>query len=406
MRCRICKNEKLRTFLSLGTTPLANSFLSKEDLKKEEKKFPLELCFCERCKLVQLTYIVPSEDMFSNYVYLSSTTKTFQKHFAEMAEKISKGFSLNKSSLAVDIGSNDGILLKGFQKFNVQVIGVEPAINVAKIAEENGVETINDFFNEKVVKEIIRRKGKADVVTATNVFAHIDDIDSVIENVKRLLKDNGIYVIEIQYFVDTIETMTFDNIYHEHMSYYTLSSLDYFFRKHGMTVFRVERVPTHGGSLRVFAAKNNSRHKAHESIKKLLDYEKKIGIDNFETYKKFGEKVYGVRDKLVDYIKNIKKQNNIIAAYGAPAKGNTLLNFCNIGKEYIEYIVEDNPLKQGLFAPGTHIPVVSPSMLEEKTPDYIIILAWNFADEILEKAKKFRDNGVKFIIPLPDPRIV
>jgi len=406
MKCRICKNEKLKTFLSLGTTPLANSFLSKEGLKKEEKRFPLELCFCDNCKLVQLTFIVPSEDMFSNYVYLSSTTKTFQKHFSEMAEHITKSFSLSENSLAVDIGSNDGILLKGFQTSNVQVIGVEPAANVAKIAEENGVETINDFFNENVVNEIIKRKGKADVVTATNVFAHIDDIDSVVENVKSLLKDEGIYVIEIQYFADTIETMTFDNVYHEHMSYYTLSSLDFFFNKHDMQAFRVERVATHGGSLRVFAAKKSSKHKVHESIKKLLDYEKSIGIDDFETYRKFGQEVYGVRDKLVDYIKNIKKQNKKIAAYGAPAKGNTLLNFCNIGKDYIEYIVEDNPLKQGLYAPGTHIPVVSSKMLDENLPDYILILAWNFADEILEKTKKYREKGVKFIVPLPKPKIV
>jgi len=355
---------------------------------------------------VQLTFIVPSEDMFSNYVYLSSTTKTFQKHFSEMAEHITKSFSLSENSLAVDIGSNDGILLKGFQTSNVQVIGVEPAANVAKIAEENGVETINDFFNENVVNEIIKRKGKADVVTATNVFAHIDDIDSVVENVKSLLKDEGIYVIEIQYFADTIETMTFDNVYHEHMSYYTLSSLDFFFNKHDMQAFRVERVATHGGSLRVFAAKKSSKHKVHESIKKLLDYEKSIGIDDFETYRKFGQEVYGVRDKLVDYIKNIKKQNKKIAAYGAPAKGNTLLNFCNIGKDYIEYIVEDNPLKQGLYAPGTHIPVVSSKMLDENLPDYILILAWNFADEILEKTKKYREKGVKFIVPLPKPKIV
>ena len=406
MKCRICKNDKLNTFLSLGTTPLANSFLSKEDLKKKEKRFPLELCFCDNCKLVQLTYIVPSEDMFSNYVYLSSTTKTFQKHFADMAESITKYFKLSSKSLAVDIGSNDGILLKGFQKFGVQVIGVEPAANIAKIAEENGVDTINGFFNKDVVKEIIRKKGRADVITATNVFAHIDDIDSAIEDVKLLLKDSGIYVIEVQYFVDTIQTMTFDNVYHEHMSYYTLMSLDYFFKKHGMKVFKVQNVPTHGGSLRVFAAKNNSIHKVDISVEKMLDDEKNMGIGDFETYKKFGDKVYKMRDKLVNYIKNIKKQDKKIAGYGAPAKSNTLLNFCNMGRDYIDYIVEDNPLKQGLFAPGTHIPVVSPKTLDEKTPDYILILAWNFADEILAKTKKYAEKGIKFVIPLPEPRIV
>ena len=406
MKCRICKNDKLKAFLSLGTTPLANRFLSKEDLKKEEKKFPLELCFCGNCKLVQLTYIVPSEEMFSNYVYLSSTTKTFQKHFADMAGKLTKDFGLSNKSLAVDIGSNDGILLKGFQKFNVQVIGVEPAANVAKIAEGNGVETINGFFSGKAVKEIIRRKGEADAVTAANVFAHIDDIDSVAENVKSLLKDEGVYIIEIQYFVDTIKKMNFDNVYHEHMSYYTLTSLDYFFRKHGMEIFNVQKVSTHGGSLRVFTKKKNAGHKIDSSVKEILDYEKKIGVDNFEIYRNFAEKVCKVKDVLVDYIKNIKKQNKKIAGYGAPAKGNTLLNFCNIGKEQIEYIVEDNPLKQGLYAPGTHIPVVSPKMLSEKKPDYILILAWNFAGEILEKTKNCRDKGIKFIIPLPEPRMV
>jgi 2-polyprenyl-3-methyl-5-hydroxy-6-metoxy-1,4-benzoquinol methylase len=406
MKCRICKNENLRKFLSLGTTPLANSFLSKDGLKKEEKKFPLELCFCERCKLVQLTYIVPSEDMFRDYVYLSSTTKSFRKHFEEMAIEIAKDFGLDEKSVVVDIGSNDGILLKPFKELGINIIGVEPAANVAKIAEENGIETINDFFNEKVVDEIIKSKGNADVVTANNVFAHIDDIGSVIENVKRLLKKDGIYVIEIQYFVDTIEQMTFDNVYHEHMSYYTLTSLDYFFRLHGMEVFRVKRIGTHGGSLRVFVKKKGSGHKADDSVKKLVDYEKNMGIDDFKIYEEYGKKVDGVKKKLVDYIKKIKNEGKIIAAYGAPAKGNTLLNFCNIGKDYIEYIIEDNPLKQNLFAPGTHIQVVSSKILDEKLPDFILILAWNFADEILNKTKNYAEKGVKFIIPLPEPRIV
>ena len=405
-KCRICGNKNLKKFLSLGKTPLANSFLSKEDLSKEEKKFPLELCFCEKCKLVQLTYIVPSEDMFSNYVYLSSTTKTFQIHFAKMAEDITKEFKLGENSLAVDIGSNDGILLKGFKKFGVRIIGVEPAANVAQIAEKGGIETINDFFSEKVVTEIIRGKGKADVITATNVFAHIDDIDGVISNVKHLLKEDGIYVIEIQYFVDTIEQMTFDNIYHEHMSYYTLSSLDYFFRKHGMEIFKAEKVDTHGGSLRVFAKQKGSGHKVDSSVNRILEHEKKIGIGDFSLYNNFGEKVYGARDNLVRYIMDIKKQGRKIAGYGAPAKSNTLLNFCGIGKDEIDFIVEDNALKQGLYAPGTHIPVVNPKMLDEKKPDYILILAWNFADEILSKTKKYSESGTKFIIPLPEPRIV
>ena len=406
MECRICKNEDLEIFLSLGKSPLANSFLTGEDLTKEEKKYPLELVFCNDCKLVQLSYVVDPEVMFKNYVYVSSTSKTFRIHFTKMAEDISKDFNLNEDSLVVDVGSNDGILLKGFQKCGVQTIGVEPATNIAEIAQKNGVETINDFFDNKVANQIIDKKGNADVVTANNVFAHINDIDEVIKNVKLLLKENGIFVIEVQYLVDTIENMTFDNVYHEHLSYYTLTSLNYFFKKHGMDIFNVQRVDSHGGSLRVFIIKNSEKHEINEEVGKLLDYEKKIGVDKIDLYNKFSDKVYGVKEKLISYVKDIKNQNKSIAGYGAPAKSTTLLNFSNIGKEFIDYIVEDNPLKIGLYTPGTHIPIVSSEFLDKRTPDYVLILAWNFAQEILSKTKKYSDKGTKFIIPLPEPKIV
>ncbi len=406
MGCRICGNEGLKKFLSLGKTPLANSFLPEEDLSKKENAFPLELCFCPECRLVQLTEVVPPEMMFKNYVYVSSTTKTFQVHFAKMAEDISKEFGLGDSSLAVDIGSNDGILLKGFQKMGVKVIGVEPATNIAKMAEENGVETINDFFNESSANEIIKRKGNADIITATNVFAHVGNINDFTKNIKSLLKKDGIFVIEIQYFVDTLEKMTFDNVYHEHVSYFTLTSLKNFFERNGMQVFNAQRVDSHGGSLRVFAKIKEGKHDIDESVHSILNYEKELGIDYFETYEKFAYLVNKSKADLIKFVKDIKSKGKIIAAYGAPAKGNTLLNFCGIGKESIEYIVEDNPLKQGTFAPGTHIPVVSPKMLDDKKPDFIMILAWNFAEEILKKTKKYADMGIKFIIPLPEPRIV
>ncbi len=406
MKCRICSNKNLEKFLSLGESPLANNFLKKEDLEKGEPKFPLELVFCSTCNLVQLSYVVDPELMFKNYVYVSSTSNTFRHHFTKMAEDITKDFHLDEKSLAVDIGSNDGTLLKGFQKFNIKVMGVEPATNVARIAEEKGVETINNFFNKESVDKIIDKKGKADVLIACNVFAHIDNIDSVIENVKLLLKDSGIFVIEVQYLVNTIEYMTFDNIYHEHLSYYSLTTLKYFFEKHDMEIFNSIKVKTHGGSLRVFIQKKNNEHKINENVNKILDYEKKIGINNMGIHKGFAEKVYSVKEKLNSYIKNIKKEKRIIAGYGAPAKSSTLLNFCSIGKKEIDYIVDDNPLKIGLYTPGTHIPVVSSEELEKNTPDYILILAWNFTHEILEKTKKYADKGVKFIIPLPEPRIV
>ena len=405
MECRICKNRDLNEFLSLGRTPLANSFLSKGQLSQKEESFPLAVCFCQNCKLVQLTYVVPAETMFRNYVYVSSTSNTFRKHFTKMAEDIAKEFNFDEKSLAVDIGSNDGILLKGFRKSKVQTIGVEPAANVAKIAEENGIETINSFFDEKAANEIVARKGHADIVTATNVFAHANDIDSFAENVKCLLKKDGIFVIEVQYFIDTIQKMTFDNIYHEHLSYFTLTSLIYFFKRHGMEIFNAQRVDSHGGSLRAFVKKNEGRHKTSKNVDKILKHENEIGINNLEIYTEFARRVYAAREKLRSYVENIKKQGMSIAGYGAPAKSTTLLNFCRIGSDFLDYIVDDSPLKIGLYTPGTHIPVVGPDFIGKKRPDYILILAWNFAKEILAKTKKYSSHGVKFIIPLPEPRM-
>jgi len=403
MKCRACDSENLKTFLDLGETPLANSFLSEKQLGEKENVFPLKLCVCSDCKFVQLTYIVPPELMFKNYLYLTSVSKTGSLHFTNLAASIAKQFDLTKDSLAVDIGSNDGVLLQGFQKFGVQTIGVEPAENVAKIAEANGVETINDFFNEKVVKEIISRKGQADVVTATNVFAHVNDIQLLIENVRTLLKDNGILVIEAPYLLDMLDKMTFDTIYHEHLSYISVSPLITFFRRQQMEVFRIEHVDIHGGSLRIFVKKKNGKQEIDSSVSSLLATEKTRGMDKIETYEEFAKKVYDVRNKLVKYLKDLKAQGKTIVAYTAPAKANTLLNFCNIGKEYIDYIVDDTPLKQNLYTPGTHIPVVSQATLQEgKTPDYILILAC----EILAKTKNYADKGVKFIIPLPEPKIV
>ncbi len=406
MKCRICNNKNIGKFLSLGNSPLANSFLSKEDMEKEESTYPLELAFCDNCKLVQLTCVVPPELMFKNYVYVTSTSNTFKIHFTKMAEDISKEFRLNDGSLVVDIGSNDGLLLKGFQKFKVKTIGIEPATNVAKIAEENGIETINDFFNDKSAKRIIKKKGHADVITANNVFAHINDINDVINNVKLLLKKDGIFVIEVQYLVDTMEKMTFDNIYHEHLSYFTLTSLNYFFKKNGMEVFNVQRVDSHGGSLRVFIKKSEGKHEINEQVKKMLEYEKNRGIDNIAIYKKFADSVYKAKEKLTSYTNGIKNRGKSIVGYGAPAKSTTLLNFCNIGNDFIDYIVDENPLKTGLYTPGTHIPVVSPEMLDKKSPDYILILAWNFTEEILNKTKKYASAGTRFIVPLPEPKIV
>lgn len=404
--CRTCGNEKLETFLSLGSQPLANSFLKKEDLDKEEPKFPLEVCFCSNCALVQLTFVVPPELMFSNYVYVSSTSQTFRNHFLGMAETLTAMFHLDSSSLAVDIGSNDGLLLSGFKKFGVRTVGIEPAANIALSAQQNGIETINEFFSASTASKIVNEKGSVDIVTANNVFAHIHDIKSVVENVKKMLKDDGVFVIEAHYLFDMIEKMNFGAVYHEHLSHYTATALVNFFKKQEMAVFRIDRVPTHGGSLRVFVQKNSGKHPVDSSVSNLLKEEENKGVQNKETYALFASKVLEIKDRLTTLLKELKDKGSVVAGFGAPAKMIPLLNFCSIGPSEIQFIVDENPLKQGLLTPGTHIPVVSMSELEKNLPDYLLILAWDFAEEIMRKTASLHSKGVKYIIPFPELRII
>ncbi|MBS3136770.1 class I SAM-dependent methyltransferase [Candidatus Woesearchaeota archaeon] len=403
MRFRIGGEDEGIEFLNLGKTPLANNFLKKEQVGKEET-YPLVLAYSPNSHFVQLTTAVPAEKMFKEYVYMTSTTKTFQRHFKEMADRLMSFLSLDSESFVVDIGSNDGLLLQAFQVHSIQVVGVEPAENIAKIARERGVGTINGFFSSSVVQQIIANYKKASLVTANNVFAHVDDIDGFTKNVYELLEPEGVFVIEFQYFVDTVETMTFDNVYHEHVSYYTITSLEPFFKRHGFTIFFLEHIGTHGGSIRAYMKKSSSKRPVDPIVSQYLSEEKKKGILTRHYYENFGKAVYEARDKLVRFVKDIKSEGKTIAGYGAPAKANTLLNFCGIGREYISYIVDDNPLKQGLYTPGTHIPVFSAQKLVSEPPDCLLILAWNFAQEILQRTKDLK--GVTFIIPLPTPQIV
>ncbi len=403
MNCHICGSSEVKPFLSLGETALANSYLTEEMLAVPEKKFPLEVAFCGNCKLVQLTCVVPPELLFKHYLYVTSTSNTFRVHFTKYAEDVAREFSLGKGSLVVDIGSNDGLLLKGFQKSGVSVVGVEPADNLAELANKDGVETINDYFNDEVVDSLISSKGKADVVTANNVFAHTTTIHEIARNVKRLLKDEGVFVIEAAYFVNMLRDMTFDGIYHEHLFHYSLTPLDYFFRMEGMRIFRVQVVSSHGGSLRVFVKKAESNRAIDASVAEMLENEKKLGIHDFKTYEEFAGRVYINRDKLVKLVRSLKSQGKSIAGYGAPAKATTLLSFCSLGSDVIDYIVDDSPLKQNLYLPGMHIPIVSSEMLDRKQPDYLIILAWNFAEEIMKKTRNYAEKGVKFIVPVPEP---
>lgn len=404
--CRYCTSKLGEAFLDLGDSPLANSFLEKDDSKKEEFRCPLKLVRCQTCGLVQLTHVVPADLMFSTYLYVSSTTQTFKKHFLEYAQSVRKRLMKKSRPLAVDIGSNDGLLLSCYQKEDMRAIGIDPAANLAEEANQNGLMTINDYFGPSSVEKIRTEYGSADVISGNNVFAHIDDTHSVLKNVKKLLDQKGIFVIEFPYLVTMLEKMFFDMIYHEHLSYIGITSLQYVLNRFDMEIFAIEEVGSHGGSLRVFAQNKGAGYTISPEVGQFLEKEEKEGYNTPGAYETFAKKVYQVKDKLTQFVTNAEKEGKTISGYGAPAKSTTLISFCDFTKVQIDYIVDDNPLKQNMLAPGAHIPIVSSDHLHSDPTDIVIIFAWNFADEIMKKLDPLRKKGVKFIVPLPEPRIV
>jgi SAM-dependent methyltransferase len=403
LKCKLCGNKKLKKVIYLGKSPLANNLLKEP---KGANLYPLEVNFCPRCYNCQLSYVVDRDELFRGYLYVTSTTKTFRDHFGKMAEDITKEFDLNSKSIVVDIGSNDGLLLKKFNQWGINTIGVEPAENIAKMAIKDGVDTIIDFFNKEVVYAIGEVDGRVDIITANNVFAHTDGLEDMVINVKNLLKDNGVFIIECQYLLDTIKDTTFDNIYHEHIHYFSLMALNEFFKKYEMNIFKVEHIDNHGGSIRVFIQKEEGNKDMDKSVNEFLKAERKMGLHKIEVYKKFAKKSYKTRDDFKKYIKMLKSKKKTIVGYGAPAKATTFLNFCKITNKEIDYVVDDNSLKQGLFIPGVNIPIKSREELDKKLPDYIVILAWNFAPEILKNLEVYKNKGVKFIIAQPKLKII
>ena len=405
-RCRICKNKKLERILDLGEMPLANAFLDKSQLSKKEIDYPLKVVWCESCGLLQIDEIVPPEILFRNYIYVSGTSEALRKHFEGLATEVVTNFKLSSESLVIDIGSNDGTLLKEFKKFGLKVIGIEPAVNIAKIAEENGIKTISHFFSVGIAKKIIRENGKAEAITATNVVAHSNDLNGLLKGVSYLLKDDGVFVIEVPYLVDLLENVEFDTIYHEHLSYFAVRPLKIFFKERDFKIINVERVKIHGGTIRIFVSKKKSRYDINENVNQLISLEIKKGLNEVTVYRKFAGRVEKLKEDLVSLLQKLKSENKKVIGYGAAAKGNTLLNYYHIGPELIEFIADLSPMKQNKFTPGTHIPVYSPERIYETKPDYMLILAWNFADEIMKQQSKFKEMGGRFIIPVPEVRIV
>ena len=404
--CRVCRGAALTKVLSFGPTPLANTFLRADALHEPEQYFPLDAYLCKECGLLQLCDVVSPEVLFKDYVYVSSTSPVFVAHFNEFAERMYVRFGLNRDSLVVDIGSNDGILLKPFLRKGAKALGVEPDRAIAAIARKNGIPTLSQFWNVALAREIRKKYGPADIVTATNVFAHVDDIHAFARGVKNLLKKDGVFIIEVPYIVDFLEKNLFDTVYHEHLSYFGLSALHAFFERSGMTVIDAERIPTHGGSLRVFAQEKDISRQASASVRRLIVAEKKRKIHAEKTYRAYALRIQKNRAKLLALLASLREKGKSIAGYGAPAKGNTLLNYFSIGSDLIDYIVDDSPHKQGKHTPGKRIPVVSAQELSANPPDYLLILAWNFAEPIMKKNELFRKGGGRFIIPVPYPKVV
>ena len=405
-RCRICKNKKLEKILDLGEMPLANSFLDKNQLSQKEISYPLRVVWCESCGLLQIDEIVPAEILFGNYIYVSGTSEALRKHFEGLAKEVVNNFKLNSESLVIDIGSNDGTLLKEFKNHYLKVLGVEPAVNISKIAQEKGITTVNDFFSKNIAKKIIKDNGKADVITATNVIAHTNDLDKLLKGVSYLLKDDGVFVIEVPYLVDLLENIEFDTIYHEHLSYFAVRPLKKLFEDRDFKIINIERAKIHGGTIRVFVSKKKSMYDINENVNQLLLLEKEKKMHEVTVYKKFAVRVEKLREDLVSLLQRLKSENKKVVGYGAAAKGNTLLNYYRIGPELIEFIADLSPMKQNKFTPGTHIPVYSPEMIYETKPDYMLILAWNFADEIMKQQHKFKEKGGKFVTPIPEVKVI
>jgi len=392
-------------FLDLGDTPLANSYQLPESSPAEERRFPLQVTFCPACYLVQLLNPVSPEEIFSEYLYFSSCSDSFLKHCSEMAECLISRFHLGPASKVVEIASNDGYLLQYFLQKDVPCLGVEPAANVAACAIEKGIPTLVRFFDAAAVSEVHERIGVPDLIIGNNVLAHVPDINGFLRAVRDCLSETGCAVFEFPYVRELLDSCEFDTIYHEHVFYFSLSAIQNLAERAGLTLFDVTCHPVHGGSLRVFLQRGDV-HPVSERTAAMLREEERLGLTKEEIYRQFCARVVRVKQQLLTLLQHLKRQGATIAAYGAPAKGNTLLNYCHIGTDLIEFTVDRNTHKQGLLLPGSRVPVLGAEQLAARRPDFAVILPWNLADEIMAQQKSYIQMGGKFIVPVPRPRVV
>lgn len=409
IHCRYCDNDKSRRFLDLGQQALANSFLksNSKDVVDQEEKFPLDVYFCENCGLVHIGTIIDPEKLFSDYIYFSSTSDAIHRHGKYLAQSFKKKFGLNESSLVVEIASNDGCVLNYFKQEGMKVLGVEPAKNIAEVAIKSGIPTETVFFSEKSANKLENEYGKADIILGRNVFAHIPFIHDFVKGLSHMIKSDGVIAIEAPHLLELITNIQFDTVYHEHVSYLSLRAMENLFKQYNMKVFDVEFSALNGGSLIYFITPDaNKKYSISENVKNYRKKEEEAGLYNLDTYLNFSSKVNKLRDDLLTMLKDLKSQNKKIVGYGASAKGNVLLMFCGLDSTTLDYIVDKSEPKQNMYAPGSHIPVYHPKKLLEDKPDYTLILAWNLADEIMKQQSAYAEEGGKFIIPVPKPRIV
>jgi SAM-dependent methyltransferase len=399
--CRLCGGKNLVLAFSLAPTPPANAFVPEAMRSRPQERYPLDVFFCESCTHVQLLDVVDPRLLFEDYVYVSGTSPMFVRHFQDYAEHIAARFALAPGSLVVDIGSNDGTLLAAFKDRDMTVLGIDPAVKIAEAATVRGLETIPAFFTPALAKDVRARRGPAAIVTANNVFAHVDDLASIVAGVQTLIEPAGVFVFEVSYLVDVYEKTLFDTIYHEHLSYHSVTPLRAFFAAHGMDLIAVERIDTHGGSIRGMAQTAGGPWPPDGSVTALIALEERLGLDRADTLKSFARKIEALGEELSALLHRLKADSRTIAGFGAPAKATTLMYQFRLGPDIVDFIVDDSPLKQGLYTPGYHIPVLPSSALYKRRPDYVLVLAWNFAEPIIAKHADFRAAGGRFIVPLP-----
>ena len=401
----MCKSARLHKVLDLGSQPHSDSFPTAEDLRDAEVHYPLRLVSCLDCGLLQIDYFVDPVRLYQqDYLYVSSTTETGKKHYGDMARDICGKFSTPQGSLVVDIGSNVGVLLGGFKEAGMTVLGVDPAANIAAQAVKNGIPTIADFFSEDTARGIKKEHGSAAIITGTNVFAHLHELDDAVAGMRELLAPEGVIVVEAPHATTLIEHLEYDTIYHQHIGYLSVRPMKQYFKRMGLELFDVEEVQIHGGSLRYFVGHPGIRP-VQPAVESMIAHEESRGTYDTRTLALFSERVEKQRQKLLEILVELKKQSKTIAAVSTPAKGNTLLNYCHIDKAFIDFATERNPLKIGRHTPGTHIPILADDELLNRGADYALLLAWNFAPEIMRNNEEFAKKGGKFILPIPEPRI-